>query len=298
MISGLHIEPTNICTLKCAGCARTRFINQWPQHWRNHNLDISALMKFLDIDLINMPVTFCGNYGDPIYHPDFLNIIQQFKQRGSHIKIVTNGSHKSAEWWQEITQWLDENDQVDFSVDGVPDNFTQYRVNADWPSIQAAMTICAQAKCTTVWKFIPFEFNQSSIDQAQELSQSLGIDHFEISPSDRFDDQTTHLMPTNDLLGVRYNDQQSWKNCNSSVGVDAKCATGDQHFVTAEGFYSPCCYMADHRFYYKNQFGKNKSEYDIRNTTLSAILEKSSVIDFYRTLDQHSGCQYNCPKVT
>jgi hypothetical protein len=255
-------------------------------------------MQFLNIDLINMPVTFGGNYGDPIYHPNFVSMVQAFKQRKAQVIIVTNGSYKKPEWWQELTLFLDKNDLVVFSVDGIPENFTQYRTNADWSSIQAAMTICAQAQCSTAWKFIPFSFNQNSIDQARVLSQQLGIDHFEISPSDRFDKQTEHLKPVNNLLGERFNNQQSWTNGNGSVGVDAKCAAGDQHFVTAEGFYSPCCYMADHRFYYKNQFGKNKSEYDIRNTTLSAILEKSSVIDFYRTLDQHSGCQYNCPKAT
>jgi hypothetical protein len=255
-------------------------------------------MQFLNIDLTNMPVTFGGNYGDPIYHPNFVSMVQAFKQRKAQVIIVTNGSYKKPEWWQELTLFLDKNDLVVFSVDGIPENFTQYRTNADWSSIQAAMTICAQAQCSTAWKFIPFSFNQNSIDQARVLSQQLGIDHFEISPSDRFDKQTEHLKPVNNLLGERFNNQQSWTNGNGSVGVDAKCAAGDQHFVTAEGFYSPCCYMADHRFYYKNQFGKNKSEYDIRNTTLSAILEKSSVIDFYRTLDQHRGCQYNCPKAT
>ena len=298
MITGLHIEPTNICTLKCAGCARTRFIDQWPQHWRNNSLDVSVLMKFLDIDLTNVPVTFCGNYGDPIYHPDFVNMIREFKNRRAHIKIVTNGSYKTPEWWQELTQCLDENDQVIFSVDGVPDNFTQYRVNADWPSIQSAMTICAQAKCKTSWKFIPFVFNQSSIDQARILSQSLGIDQFEISPSDRFDEQTIHLMPTNDLLGARYNDQQSWKNHNTPSGVDAKCAVGNQHFITADGHYSPCCYIADHRFYYKTEFGKNKKTHIINNNSLSNILTQPAVVNFYQTLDSIPACQFNCPKIT
>ena len=294
----LHIEPTNICTLKCAGCARTRFIDQWPQHWRNHSVDVDSLMQFLDIELAGMSVVFCGNYGDPIYHPDFVRMIQEFKQRGAHVKIVTNGSYKKSEWWQELVSWLDHNDTVIFSVDGVPENFTQYRVNADWSSIQTAMTICAQAKCETTWKFIPFLFNQHNIDQAQALSQQLGIDHFEISPSDRFDEQTKHLKPTSDLIGARFDDQQSWKNHNKLNGVDAKCATGTQHFVTADGYYSPCCYVADHRFYYKTEFGKNKKAYNISHTSLTSILKQPSVIDFYQTLESIPACQYNCPKIT
>jgi hypothetical protein len=255
-------------------------------------------MQFLDIDLSNMPVTFCGNYGDPIYHPDFVGMIQEFKQRGAAVTIVTNGSHKKSEWWQELTSCLDKNDLVVFSVDGLPENFTQYRTNADWPSIQAAMTICAQAQCMTTWKFIPFAFNQTCIDQARALSQSLGIDHFEISPSDRFDEQTAHLVPTTDLIGARFDDQQSWKNHNKLTGVDAECATGTQHFVTADGYYSPCCYVADYRFYYKTEFGKNKKAYKINDTSLTSILKQPSVIDFYQTLESIPACQFNCPKIT
>lgn len=296
-MQALHIEPTNICTLKCAGCARTRFIQQWPQHWHNHSLDIDVLMQFLDVDLTNMPVTFCGNYGDPIYHPDFVTLVQKFKQRGSRVIIVTNGSHRKPEWWQALTSCLDKNDLVVFSVDGLPENFTQYRTNADWPSIQTAMTICAKAQCMTTWKFIPFAFNQNNIDQARQLSQSLGMDHFEISPSDRFDEQTAHLVPTSDLLGARFDDQRRWKKHNRSGGVDAKCAAGDQHFVTADGYYSPCCYVADHRFYYKTEFGKNKKAYNISHTSLTSILEQPSVIDFYQTLDSIPACQFNCPNI-
>jgi hypothetical protein len=160
------------------------------------------------------------------------------------------------------------------------------------------MTICARAQCVTTWKFIPFAFNQTCIDQAHALSQSLGIDHFEISPSDRFDEQTEHLIPTTDLLGSRYNDQQDWKNHNRSGRVDARCAPGDHHFVTADGYYSPCCYVADHRFYYKTEFGKNKKAYNINTTSLTSILEQPAVVDFYQTLDSIPACQYNCPKGT
>ena len=134
-IVGFHIELTNICTLKCAGCARTMFIDQWPQHWRNHSLDIEQLLKFLDCDLQGKILTLCGNYGDPIYHPDFLNIVSKFKQRGAVVDIITNGSYKKQEWWHELGTLLTDQDSVAFSVDGIPDNFTQYRVNANWPSI-------------------------------------------------------------------------------------------------------------------------------------------------------------------
>ena len=297
-ITGFHLEPTNVCTLKCAGCARTRFINQWPSHWKNHNLDIDSLLAFLDIDLAGKHMHLCGNYGDPIYHNDLINFVAKLKQAGTRLTITTNGSYKSRYWWQGLTGHLDSQDKIRFSIDGTPDNFTQYRKNADWPSIQTAIETCVASDCQTVWKYIPFSYNQQSIEQAKKLCHDLGVDSFLLDPSDRFDEQTLSFLPeSKNFIGERFDAIEKWKKENSISKIDPRCKTGLEHFITAEGYYSPCCYVADHRFYYKNQFGKNKKVYDIRTITLSQLLAESAVIDFYEALPQHGVCQFNCPNV-
>jgi MoaA/NifB/PqqE/SkfB family radical SAM enzyme len=297
MITGFHIEPTNICTLKCAGCARTRFINQWPQHWHNHNLDIDQLLRFLDLDLSDRTIVLCGNYGDPIYHPDFINFVKKLKETDVTLHIVTNGSYRTKEWWRDLTELLTPNDKITFSIDGLPENFTRYRKNADWESIQLGIETSVASRCQTEWSYIPFSFNEDSVDRAEQLASLLRVDQFVINPSDRYDEQTIELMPTLEkFIGNRFNSQQQWKNNNSTTSVNPKCQkNNNQHFITADGFYSPCCYLADHRFYYKTQFGKSKKQYDIRNATLSELLAQPNVVEFYTSLNQQSGCQYNCP---
>lgn len=297
MISGLHIEPTNICTLKCPGCSRTQFINQWPQHWKNHNLDLTALTNFLDIDLEGVVVKLCGNYGDPIYYPELLELVQWLKIKKTKIAITTNGSYKKQDWWQQLADLLDENDVVRFSIDGNPDNFVTYRENADWMSIKEGIEVISKSRCHTIWKYIPFSFNQDNIDEVKTLSQQLGIKQFHVEYSDRFDQNTQHLIPTKNLLGQRYDSQVQWKTDSStSTVVDPKCASGAEHFITAEGFYTPCCYLADHRFYYKTPFGKQKTQYSILDHTMSEILNLETTIKFYQNLQQQPGCQFNCPK--
>jgi organic radical activating enzyme len=294
-ITGFHIEPTNICTLKCPGCARTRFIEQWPQHWKNHSIDINQLLNFLDIDLTNKKIILCGNYGDPIYHPDFIDFVIRLKERGAVLSITTNGSYKTQDWWKELVSNLSSVDLINFSVDGTPDNFTKYRINADWDSIRVGMEVVAESQCDSSWKYIPFAFNQHDIEHVEKLSQRIGIKNFRVELSDRFDEQTHELIPDTLLLGSRYIPQVNWKSNQSYTKTNPKCASGKEHFITADGYYSPCCYLADHRFYYKTPFGKNKNQYNIRQHTLSKILQQSTTVEFYQTLDQHSGCQYNCP---
>lgn len=296
-ISGFHIEPTNVCTLKCPSCPRTQFINQWPKKWHNHSLNIDDVLNFLDVDLQGKAVNLCGNYGDPIYHNNFVNFVERFKQRGAKLTIVTNGSYKTKEWWLELVGKLDHNDIIHFSVDGIPENFTQYRVNAHWPSIQTAMQVCASATVKTLWKYIPFNYNQNDIETARKLSQDLGIDDFKLQLSDRFDAVSEHLKPASELISDCYQVKQDWKN-NAAVDseLNPRCAKGNQHYITADGFYGSCCFLADHRFYYKTQFGKNKKEYDIKNTTLTQLLAQPKVVEFYQSLDQQPGCKFNCTR--
>jgi len=296
-VKSLHLEPTNICTLKCAGCARTRFIEQWPKHWRNHSLDIDSLMRFLDLDLENIPVVLCGNYGDPIYHPEFDKLISALKSRGSCIKIITNGSHRQPTWWQSWLDHLDDRDEIIFSIDGIPENFAQYRVNADWSSIESAIEICVGSKARTVWKFIPFAFNQDHIDAAKSLALHKGMDDFFLEPSDRFDHRTESLKPQMHLIGQGIASKESFQS-GQSIEIDPKCNTGKQHFISAEGFYAPCCFVADHRFYFKTPFGKHKTYFDIKDRTLTQLLTSPKTVDFFSQIETHSHdvCKYSCPK--
>lgn len=297
-VTGFHIESTNICTLKCPGCARTRFIEKWPRHWMNHNLRIDDLMRFLDIDISGLTINLCGNYGDPIYHPDFINLVKSIKARDARISIDTNGSYKKQQWWDELCLLLDEKDQIKFGVDGLPESFTQYRINADWESIKVGMETCQKHKVKTIWKFIPFSFNQDEIDIARELSHEIGIDEFLVDPSDRYDSQTEQFIPVTDLIGPRRTAQELVKN-TVEVKVSPKCASGKEHFVSATGHYSPCCFVSDHRFFYKTQFGKIQKDYDIRTRTFSEIMADANTSQFYESIstDPHKVCQFNCPKI-
>jgi MoaA/NifB/PqqE/SkfB family radical SAM enzyme len=255
-------------------------------------------MRFLDCDLQNKQITLCGNYGDPIYHPDFFNLIDQLKQRQCAVRIITNGSYRSIEWWQQLVTLFDSTDTVVFSVDGTPENFTNYRINADWDSIEQAMKICAKSSARTVWKYIVFSYNQDDIESTDQLRSQLGISEFVVSYSDRFDQQTDHLRPSVEFLGSRYKSQQDWKNNLSPGTISPKCANQQEHFISADGYYTPCCYLQDHRFYYKSPFGKNKSLYKISDTTLNQIFVENTTIEFYKNLSQQPGCQFNCPKTS
>jgi organic radical activating enzyme len=312
-IRGIHLEPTNICTLKCPRCSRTEFIKKFPKKWKNLNLNFEDLKNFLDIDLKGKLVALNGNYGDPLYYPDLIPLIKYFKSAGCNIIITTNGSYASNATWEQLAEILDETDVVNFSIDGVPENFTQYRVNADWPSIERGISIMTKSRAKTVWKFIVFSYNINDIETAQQLSKNLGINEFVLNNSDRWDDVNDWLNPkryvdtgyktetgilsNGSFDGNRNDSIIQWKNSNNKNDINPVCKiTHSMHFISASGFYLPCCWMGDHRFYYESDFYKQKEKFAISKTTLSQVI--NNLKDFYNNIEtiKPKACTFNCPK--
>ena len=78
-LKGFHIEPTNICTLKCPRCSRTKFIDKFPNKWKNQELNLDQLINFIDIPIQNKLFRLCGDYGDPIYYSRLFDLVKWIK---------------------------------------------------------------------------------------------------------------------------------------------------------------------------------------------------------------------------
>lgn len=298
MVSGFHLELTNKCMLKCSACARTTFINKFGiKNWQNSDLDLENLKQFLDIDLTDLKFNLCGNLGDPIYYDQLFDLLRWLKSKSAIIDLVTNGSYKKQAWWEELVSILDSRDTIIFSVDGTPENFIKYRVNADWKSIEVGIRIAANSQVNTVWKYIPFSFNEDTIEQARSIATELGIGSFLISPSDRWTENDP-LQPVTEIFnGPRTEYIVSWKSDKKNLDIIPRCINNrDQHYISATGHYMPCCYVGDWRFYYSSEFYKNQKEFDISNTTITNILNTTT---FYSTLleTKPKYCTFNCPKL-
>ena len=294
-IKGFHIEPTNICTLKCPRCSRTKFIEQFPSKWKNQQLNLEHLKSFIDIPIDGKQLNLCGDYGDPIYYDQIFDLVQWIKQNGANISLHTNGSYKTRSWWQELTSYLDKNDTVVFAIDGVPENFTEYRINADWDSIKIGIEETTQIT-KTVWQYIPFKYNVNSINNAEKLSRELGFTEFKILPSSRWDSIDDPYRPANEYR-IIHDTEIKFKQNERATEIVPQCKnTNSDHFITASGFYAPCCHVPNHNFYYKSEFYKNKNKYDISKTTITQVLLES--IDFFNNIETTKPiyCTYNCPK--
>jgi len=184
----LHIGLTNRCRLQCPECPRNS-----PDATYIHSmfdLDIEEFKKFI-LTCDPKLILFCGNWGDPIYAQDFIGLISLLRKNFKELKIIihTNGSGKRKEWWERLISVLEKNDCLVFSIDGIPDNYTKYRINSKWDSVELAIKTCIEYKKihnkgpSIEWKYLVFSFNENTIDQAYTLSQQYGFDKFYLQQS-------------------------------------------------------------------------------------------------------------------
>ena len=183
-MKSIEIELSTRCAIKCPACPRTkspgqiqeRPINNWNVGFLDKELVFKLFHEYYGI------YNFCGAYGDPIYHPDIIEIIQKLIKHKKVFNIETNGSKKSSEFWYEIADndWDKPNQGFTFSIDGLEDTNHIYRKNSDWKSIQNALSILTKNKIRPrlKWKFLVFPYNVHQVDEAKKISIEMGFDKF------------------------------------------------------------------------------------------------------------------------
>jgi len=183
-----HIELSSKCALKCPRCPRT----EYPGSYKITELNLNFFKKNFTEKFINdyvKYIDFCGGQGDPIYCKDIIRIIEYLKniKKDLEIKIITNGSYKKAEWWNELSSHLNIYDTVVFSIDGWDQESNQkYRVNSDWDTIETGIKEVVKSEALVKWSTIVFSFNQNHLNNIKDKAQSLNVDQFRIVNSTNF----------------------------------------------------------------------------------------------------------------
>lgn len=85
----IYIEPTNQCNLSCRTCIR----NAWegvPTGFRDSEVFQRAVQGISRLS--NPPLVFFGGYGEPLLHPEILQMVRSAKAAGSRVELITNGT--------------------------------------------------------------------------------------------------------------------------------------------------------------------------------------------------------------
>lgn len=295
-----HIEISSKCTLKCPRCARTEV----PDTLVNTELRLDFFKQNFTPEFICNHVekiTFCGDDGDPIYAHDLIDIIRYFKSiKPVKFVIVTNGSYKGSEWWQQLGISLDHNDHIHWSLDGWDQTSNEkYRVNSDWASIVRGIEAFRWvSKAYMTWDCIAFSFNQDHLEEMKTLAKNLRFDQFQLTRSTKFNKvysiypEGDPLQPKDELISSNYRFQREFTHFTdrreSTVGLDTNlklyqsaqsygdvlplCSTGAKGlFINSQGHLFPCCWVAN-RYTHNNEWTELAKSFDLNVKPLDIVL--------------------------
>lgn len=188
----LNMDITHRCPLECVRCGRqTSFRNQGlavPGH------DLS-LDDFEKITNHFSQVSFCGQYSDPIHHPQFLDILAICKKKNIRIEVHVASSFKPKKFFIDAFKTYPEARWV-FGIDGLPEESHKYRINQDGVKLFEIMLESKKhLKTIPHWQYIIFKYNENSIDNAKLLAKEHNLD-FMIINSARWIDKDDYLRPS------------------------------------------------------------------------------------------------------
>lgn len=285
--SNFELEITDRCNLACPRCSRTELLEKFPNVKLNHDLDLEAFGTFIAPVLDEIKIfEFKGTMGEPIFHPKFLDWVSWAKAAGKRVFIHTNGQAGKS-LWKKLSALLDKDDKVILGIDGMPHDFMKYRVNAKWKNLEAAIE-ALKGKTHLVWQFIVFSYNEHEINDAKQLSSSLGIDEFQVIHSPKWREGSDWLKPIGE--------GNSMPRGTIAKEVDPDCLTRPMHIVTADGYYMPCCYLIDPRWRYKTPWAKT---YNIKSCSVNDVMKSSIGNEFFAKLTSESApdyCRFQCGK--
>ena len=131
-LSKVYIEPTNRCNLECRTCIR----NVWDEplgQMSSATFDriVEGLRGFSP-----SPTIFFGGFGEPLAHPDIVEMVLKAKSLGSQVELITNGTMLTP----EISRGLIKAglDMLWVSIDGAtPESYADVRLGAALPEVLA-----------------------------------------------------------------------------------------------------------------------------------------------------------------
>lgn len=184
----VYVEVTNRCNLTCSTCMR----NVWNVKYGQMSVEtfehlLDGLGRFPD-----KPEIFFGGYGEPLSHPNILDMIERAKAQGHRVSLITNGILLTED---VIGRLIDINlDMLWVSLDGAsPECYTDVRLGDALPVVLENLRYLRSQKFQkfggSTWgghpklgiAFVAMQRNIHDLGEVIRLGTRLGAVEFSVS---------------------------------------------------------------------------------------------------------------------
>ena len=276
-IQTIELEITSNCNAKCPQCVRNYYgSNTWNT--------LPVVDMSLDEFKNNMPddiwktlkhIKFCGTYGDPLMNKDLIKFVDYVKEQNNNIAISinTNGGIRSIKWWKELAEHLGPEDLVFFGIDGLEDTNHLYRIDVNFNKVIKNLTAFNKAGGRSIWSYIVFEHNDHQVEEARDLSKTLGCLDFKVKSTNRFVDKTHTIVDKSPVMNTEHEiirwikptkgkyrnkgydginslikEHGSWQNYLETATIDCFAQREGFTYIAANGEVYQCGWLSDRMY--------------------------------------------------
>lgn len=187
-INYMMIEFTSACNARCPACARTQhFVNSGITPHGSRQITMDHMKNLFGIKWPNLrKLNIDGNYGDSMYHPHSLELLEYIAdtQDASKIKLYidSNGGYKKPEFWTKLGDLMKRFHRtscITFGIDGIdPEMHARYRVRVDLNKVFENAKAFIDNGGNAEWKWIGFDYNDHQLEDAKRMSKEMGFSAF------------------------------------------------------------------------------------------------------------------------
>lgn len=203
-----NLDISYRCELKCPLCVRQKSAGI-TMIKRSSDITMENLNKILDH--YKTRVTFCGQISDPIYHPNFLEILKTAVDRCDLVRVSTTASHKPKEFWEEAFKYGVGDVQWVFGIDGIDKKSEIYRIGSDFEDAWNVMLRANELGHYTTWQYIIFDYNEDDINEAILLAHEYDLNLLVIKSQRAFNPRATYRKNVEDTIPKRASDKNRQK---------------------------------------------------------------------------------------
>ena len=193
-IDEYQIEITSYCNAACPQCPRNYNGQGINRYMPLTHLDRGVIDRAFTPELCSRlrQVFFCGSYGDPIMHPNFLDILRDFRRKNPTLWLYvhTNGGVHTPDYWAEVADIMHGYGQIDFGIDGLEDTLHLYRKNVKYNKVIENAVAFIRAGGRAQWNFIVFQHNEHQVETVKQLGKDLGFFNVLVRKTGRFFNHT------------------------------------------------------------------------------------------------------------
>ena len=177
----VNIDTTIRCTLECPKSQR-QALRQMDKRIPRQDIPMDDFVKIAKY--FKRGVNFCGQMSDPIFHPNFIDMLKYCYENNVNTRIATAASHKKSSWYKKAFL-ANKNAQWVFGIDGLPKDSHKYRINQDGVHLFEMMKMANNLGLFVVWQCIVFRYNENDIDECKRIAKENNI-YFDLNMSGRW----------------------------------------------------------------------------------------------------------------